>query len=336
MQSTVNQLDVFVQYVRTKQFWRNTIKNSNPLEHVSIQMNEIKRRFLINPVLDINKLIMDGEIERIEKTTIKGYKSYQYKTLKAGYYNLSLLEPKGNELDELTTYIMNTLDLVSLEDKSRSTEFFDCFLTYKDRFLRQFFTIDLFSSRIHTPITSFKSEYRSNILLDGEKTVSLDVVTMQPLLLGKILSNEIGENDYSNWINSGEDIYLILQEKSKLNSREEAKKRFFEILFSKPNKQLSVMFGGAQWIEWINCFKCADILQNPHNKEKKHSNLAWLLQSTEVKIMRKVWQLLKDNQIIFLTVHDEIIVKISDYQKSIELFEKIMNSEFQYYKINNK
>jgi hypothetical protein len=52
--------------------------------------------------------------------------------------------------------------------------------------------------------------------------------------------------------------------------------------------------------------------------------------------MRKVWQLLKDNQIIFLTVHDEIIVKISDYQKSIELFEKIMNSEFQYYKINNK
>jgi len=46
-----------------------------------------------------------------------------------------------------------------------------------------------------------------------------DVATMQPLLLGKILLSEIGSNEYSDWINYGKDIYIMLKKSQFKNSR---------------------------------------------------------------------------------------------------------------------
>jgi hypothetical protein len=290
---------------------------------------------LNNPIEDIQYLVSIGEIEVIKTMTKKGEMLY-YRTLKKGGINPSILKPNKQKLDELTQYMQNTLKFVTLDKNAPRTDYFNVFLNYKNENIELFFTVDKFSGRVHTPISSFHREYRTNILINGNRTKSLDVVTMQPLLLGKILDSMIGENDYSNWINSGDDIYLIIQEKANLKTRDEAKKRFFEILFSKPNKQLSEMFGNAIWIEWINKFKSISIAQNPHSIEKHHSNLAWLLQKTEVQLMRFVWQSLKDNNIIFLSVHDEIIIQECDYLKAKELFNEVLMNNFKYFKLNSK
>jgi hypothetical protein len=75
---------------------------------------------------------------------------------------------------------------------------------------------------------------------------------------------------------------------------------------------------------------------NPHTYEKVHSNLAWLLQTTEVKIMRQVWQALKENGILFLSVHDEVLVQQVDAGKAEQLFRKVLSREFPYFKLNSK
>ncbi|MCC5922309.1 MAG: hypothetical protein JJT77_00870 [Crocinitomicaceae bacterium] len=336
MQSSEYQLNKFVEYIRTKQFMLNALKGVDPNTFVFISMNEIKSRFLVNPHEDIKNLVQAGEIEVQENHNSKRHKYTSYKVLKAGYYDLNLLEPKGKELTTTTERMMNILKDVSLKKDSPSTQYFNSFLEYKNNLLRTFFNVDVFSGRVHTPITSFKGEYRKNILIDELETISIDVVTMQPLLLGSILKSKIGENEYSNWIDTGEDIYLMLQSKAKLSTRDEAKKRFFEILFSRPNDSLKKMFGNSTWIEWINEFKRQPFTPNPHTLEKNHSNLAWLLQTSEVTIMTEVWSCLLDAGVKFLSVHDEVIVKHTDYKKAKDIFSSVLSKHLTFFKLSDK
>jgi hypothetical protein len=326
----------FITYVRTKMFWQNRLRNSDAMNPVFIPMTEIKERFFTNPISEIQTMVKEGLIEITQKETNSGHKATFYKALKAGGINPSMLKPKGKQLDELAFYMRDLLKLVTLSEESTSTLYFDTFLMLKKTNIDLFFTIDEFSGRVHTPISSFHRVLRPNILIDGEKTSSLDVVTMQPLLLGKILTDKIGKNDYSRWIESGADIYIKIQEKAQLKTRDEAKKRFFEILFSKPNEQLASMFGNSNWINWINEFKREPFAPNPHTLEKNHSNLAWLLQTTEVNLMRKVWQQLARIGKPFLSVHDEIIVTERDLSKAKAIFESVLDQEFTYYKLSNK
>jgi hypothetical protein len=227
------------------------------------------------------------------------------------------------------------LKKITLKDGKKSTPYFDVFLQLKDH-LELFFTIDDFSGRVHTPVTSFKSEYRKNILIDGERTISLDVATIQPLLLAKVLNKEIGENEFSAWINKGDDIYIRLMEKLGLKDRKTAKIKFFELIFSKPDDNLKETFGQSSWINWINDFKRKHHDANPHSIDKPHSNLAWLLQKVEVSIMSNVWKELVKNEIPFLTVHDEIIIKAKDQEIGLEIMSNILSNHLKHYKINLK
>jgi hypothetical protein len=159
---------------------------------------------------------------------------------------------------------------------------------------------------------------------------------MQPVLLGWILRDEIGSNEYSNWIDAGQDIYESIREKAKLKTRDEGKDRFFEITFSPADKRLAAMFGNSDWITWVNDLKSKQMPANPHTMEKQHSNLAYLLQSKEVEIMCKVWQGLHDAGIVFLSVHDEVIVKAKDIGDAELIFSKVLSRYFSYYKLNVK
>jgi hypothetical protein len=325
----------FVIYIRTLQFWQTRLKDKCLYEPIYISSKEIKERFNLSKD-EIQNLIDANEIEVTAKPTTKGNKANFYRALQAGEVNLTLLKHKTEPHSPLTLKMEQYLKDVSLIRDSPSTLYFDTFLKFKENYLHLFFTIDSFSNRIHTPITSFKSNYRKNILLNGEETSSLDVATMQPLLLGKILYQEIGNNEFSNWINSGEDVYIMLQNKAGLKSRNEAKKRFFQIIFGKPSNEINKLFNGESWICWVNNYKTIIEERNPHSKLKPHSNLAWLLQTNEVKIMQKIWQSLADLNISFLSVHDEIIVRKSDLKITKEQFEKNLGSVFEYYKINEK
>lgn len=321
--------DKFLTYVRTLQFWQLRLKGKET-DFVYIPSDEVKK-YNIN----LQSLIDRSVIEVKEQLSIKGNKYHTYKALQKGNINLSLIKPKGNELNSTHKQMMSYLMNVSLPTEAPRTIYFDVFLKYREYEPQLFFTVDNFSKRVHTPVTSFSKEYRPNLLLFGEKTTSFDVVTMQPLLLGKILKNEIGSNEFSDWISNGNDIYIKLQDKANLNTRDEAKKKFFEMLFGKPNKQLEALFNATNWINWINEFKNKPFTPNPHTLEKNHSNLAYLLQSTEVELMSKVWIKLIECNIPFVSVHDEVIVRKQNSIETLKLFNSVLEKHFSYFKINH-
>lgn len=338
MESTENQLNAFLQLVHTKQFFLNSLKGVSSDNFVFIPMQEIKNEFLSNPKKDIKKLVDRGLLE-VKEWERNGRKFFTYKSLKPNYYDITLLKPKGRPLTPVTKAMMEMLKDVSLRAGSETTIYFNSFLKNKHTLLRVFFNVDIFSGRVHTPVTSLKSDIRSNIFIQGEPTTAIDVVTMQPVLLGGILKNAIGDNEFSSWIDEGRDIYIMLKEAANLEARDKAKTKFFEILFSKPNNALVELFGSSDWITWINNIKTTPIQGKPPSHdtlEKRHNNLAYILQTSEVFIMTEVWQELVNSGIVFLSVHDEIIVKNSDYWEAREIMETVLSKHLPYFKLSEK
>jgi hypothetical protein len=326
----------FITYIRTAHFINLRHDNRDVFAPVFVSSVELRERFFLTSS-SINKFIDDGVLEVTEKITSNGNLAKYYRAMLPGPIDMSLLPPKESQpLSRVTLKMRQQLGLVSLIPKSPSTIYFDAFLKYFQFRPDLFFVVDNFSGRVHTPVTNFKSEYRKNILLNGKPTTSLDVATMQPLLLGKLIYHHIGNNDYTDWIEKGDDIYEVLRTKSGLATRDEAKKLFFQILFSKPSDELSKLFGNADWINWVNQYKSAPIKENPTTPDKIHNNLAWALQSKEVEVMTKVWDSLIKHSIPFLSVHDEIIVKEIDLIQAEILFTDVLKSEFKYFKLNRK
>ncbi len=333
--------EAFLTLLRTKQFLSLRLRAVNDSEGVHIpQKDVIEREYFIYPLYnrkeELQKLIDAGELE-ITEEIINGKKTLFYRALQPGPIDLSLVKLKDQpEYGPDTETMKRNLLAVSLTQGAASTEYFDLFLANRDTYLDLFFTVDRFAKRIHTPVSNFHRTHRPGILLNGEKTASLDVKTMQPLILGLLLKKYVGHNQFSTWIDLGEDIYVMLQNKAGLKTRDEGKKRYFEIAYGPANNELARLFGQANWISWINAFKSSVLAANPHNKAKRYSNLAWLLQTTEVKIMRKVWRRLNEENIIFLSVHDEIIAKAKEQAKAESLMHEVLSKEFNYYKINTK
>jgi hypothetical protein len=321
--------DNFSTLVRTMQFWNMRKRDGDSREPIHIPYHDLKH-------VNLQFLVNNGEISIIKKETKNGRLANYYLALKKGKINLSYIKTdKGKVLNSLTETMLEYLNLVSLKVGSGSTKYFNIFLEVRHKKeIRLFFIIDDFSGRIHTPVCNLKKEYRKNLLLEGEETASIDVVTMQPVLLGTILKENLGANEYSDWIDSGMDIYECIQTKANLKSRDEGKTRFFEILFSKADKRLETMFGNAGWIRWVNELKSREMPENPHTLEKQHSNLAFLLQKKEVQIMKCVWKELIHAGIVFLSVHDEIIVKAKEVNLAEKIFTNVMNRNVSFFKLS--
>ena len=331
----------FIVFVRTLQFMKTRLKGIDIGEAIHIPQNEIASRFFPYPKFEckkeLQKLVDDGQLRISASKTTFGHTMFLYEALQMGPVNFYLIKPKAGIYDKETLQMISYLKQVSTTlPATELPPYFNSFLAYRHDCMNLFFIVDVFSGRIHTPVTSLKGLLRIHLLLDGQPTIGIDVATMQPLLLGKILKQVIGVNEYSNWLDSGEDIYIMLQKKAGLENRDQAKKRFFEILFADANNDLVAQFGNADWITWINQYKVKPEPRNPHYTVKPHSNLAWLLQSTEVKLMRKVWHELISAGIPFLSVHDEVIIKKTDQCCAERIFSSVLNQEFTFFKLNVK
>ena len=324
----------FIIYIRTKQIMTYRLKNATDIEPVFINATEIETRFFPFPKYkrkdEVQKLVDKGLI----KVNNEG-KAFSYEVTRPGEFDLSLLQKKEIPADDLTQYIYKNLQKVSLAPESESTQFFDLFLKYQKTAPYLFFVKDSFCCRIHTPISGLHRTIRPHLLIEGAKTVSIDITTCQVLILSKILFDAIGENDLSKNVNEGKDVYLMLLDKGGFENRDLAKKGFLKILFSPDLQFVTRTFGKSNWTEWIIKYKSNPEPRNPkpkHGHTNPHyNNLAYLLQSTEVNLMQKVWQMLKNVEIPFLTVHDSIVVKQSDQQRAYELFSEVMRVEFPKY-----
>jgi len=328
---------LFITHIRTLQLKKQSTRKILEPVFVSLPSKEIKAKYFPKELdSHLEKLKKMGEIQVESVTSAKGHKYNKYKALKDGLIDFNLLDGNSRKLNPLELMIKSHLRWVTIQPGSDITLYFEQFLKYKHKQLDKFFLVDNFSGRIHSPITSLKGSLRRDLLIKGEPIVSLDIAQIQPMLLSNILDENIGQNEFSEWINQGEDIYLKFKEKLNLSTREDAKTKFFEITFGMSNKRLGEMFGNSNWITWINYVKSQLLPQNPNSKVKNHSNLAWLLQSTEVRIMSIIWQKLVDNDIIFLTVHDEIIVRESDAEETYKIMEDELKLYFPTFKINKK
>jgi len=325
-------------HFRTYQFYNSIIKRNEPgtIPPATFTEKQLKKLFASNGLDCINTLreLREAGIINIEPLTKNGYKLYQIQTLQPGTVDLNIIKNKGRPLNEITSKILSFLRLVSFPPEIETSIYFKTFLKLKDKHPQFFFLVDSFSGRIHTPITNLHRHLRPSIILSGEQTVSFDVKTMQPLILGKLLKNAIGENEFSKWIDNGKDVYEMIMNKTGIKSRDKAKERFFQIAYGKPSNDLLTLFGAANWINWINKIKTENLPGNPHSICKPHSNLAWTLQTSEVKIMTDVWTKLIYKGIPFLTVHDEIIVPESHREQSKEIISDVLGRHFDYFQLN--
>lgn len=328
----------FLTYVNTLTLLKTRLRGIDENDFVHIGQKEIEKRFFVYPKFkreeEISKLINGGLLLKEKHYSIKSSRMMDmYNGLRPCGLDASLILPKVYEYGETQRFMLESLLNADLKPNTFSTPYFDFFLKNKNEFPHLFFKFDDFSRRLHTPATSFPSDYRKNILLYGKPVCSLDVTQMQPQILGKILKSQLQENQFSTWMEKGKDIYVMIAEVYKLLDRDAGKKRFFEILFAKPNDNLANVFGNVKWVGWVNWYKRQLNTNNPH-KYKLHSNLAWLLQTTEVYIMRSVWEGLKNAGIPFLTIHDEIICSKQDQEAATKIFTEKLEQNFVHFQLN--
>lgn len=238
-------------------------------------------------------------------------------------------------LTDVHLYMRANLMHVSLPSSIKKIPvYFQAFLDHRDSDISPFFTVDSFSNRVHTPVVNLKGELRKHLLFFNEGVVSLDVKQMQPLILAKVLKDTIGTNSFTETIYKGNDVYMSLYNLNPtLKSRNEAKKMLFQLIFGYPQEKIKHYFSGdTDWIDWINTYKSTTEPKNPHSANT-HTNLAWLLQYSEVQIMYSIWSQLKIKKIPFLTIHDDVLCRERDQKTVAYVMDMELKKHFPKYEV---
>ena len=325
----------FTTYVRTKNVFKHRLKDLKDYDNVKIYVYELKKLGVNSGPL-LYKLKKRGEIWYDDQGN--------FKALKDGPIDPSLLSitkkrGKGASLPLQPLHIWMREQLLHVElnvPKKDIPVYFKAFLDHRNTQLPEFFTIDAFSNRVHTPVVNLKGDLRLSLKFYGEKIASLDVKQMQPTILAKVLDDSIGDNPFSNTIWKGDDVYvMMLNQNPSIKTRAEAKKALLKLLFH-PHKQDSIatMFqGDSKWVDWINSYKSTVEPRNPHKKDV-HTNLAWLLQYSEVQVMTDIWHALRRAGIPFLTIHDDILCRSRDKRLVYNIMTKELKKHFKRFDIN--
>lgn len=324
-------------YIRTKTLHKHRLKDLNDYGTVKIYQYELKH-FLRGH--------RDGWGFQLKHLKELGQIDYDmrdnFKVLGKGPIDFKLLsltkkqEKKKMPLSPTHEYMKAQLKHVELniEDEDMPV-YFKAFLEHRDKDLDAFFTVDAFSHRVHTPVVNLKHNLRGKITFYGKPVISLDVKQMQPTILAKVLNTSIGNNPFSDAIFNGEDVYELLKRNNRtVKTRDEAKKLLFKLIFGKPMNDIGRMFNGdTKWVEWINEYKSRTEQQNPHKKET-HTNLAWLLQYSEVQVMMGIWKRLHNRNLPFLTIHDDILCLKEHKDDVYDIMNDELKKHFKKYKIN--
>lgn len=202
------------------------------------------------------------------------------------------------------------------------------------------------NNRVQTPITSMAKELRSFLRLDGHsRLMELDITNSQPFFLALLVAQRLsgcgGAVTGQGGTNTGKQhnarstyvlypqnkdtqggyitdarrgrIYERIAEENGL-TREEAKSRCFEVLFSHPNHYQDRKKQFAKVYPDVFNF-CVD-----YKRKHGYRQLSIRLQQMEAEVMEKVCLDLHRRGIDVLTVFDSIIVKEEDAEGAREVF----------------
>ena len=322
-------------FIRTKHVFKQRLKDLKSYDYdtVKVYRYELENLGCDNEAL-LQELERRGEIWRD--------KNWNFKALRQGEIKPSLLaiakrkDKKPMPLSPLHMWMRNQLRHVTLPGVKQEDlpVYFKAFLQFQNKDLSPFFSVDAFSNRVHTPVVNLKGDLRFKLRFYGEEIVSLDVQQMQPTILAKVLYDSMGDNSFSRAIFNKEDVYIHLMKNTGIKERKDAKKYLFQLIFGPPSGDIGAVFRGENnWVDWINNYKSNIEPRNPH-KHKMHTNLAWLLQYSEVQVMTGVWNRLKNKDIPFLSIHDELLCRKSDLDVAYDIMNQELKKHFTSFKIN--
>ncbi|MET4080066.1 hypothetical protein ABIB40_000006 [Pedobacter sp. UYP30] len=327
--------DKFIIHINTLYFFTYNLKNVEERKAVKKHKDTLIKMLGSGFETVLNALV------KSETITYKNFNDlYLIKPLKQGAIDITSIESKKQPTNKLIINIREMLKRVTIQDGIKTPPFFNLFAKHNHQYISHFFNEDSFVGRLHTPISNLHRVLRPYLLIDSEPTAHIDINTAQPLFLARTLNEVIGDNEFTNWVYSGADVYNELLAKSSLPDRDTAKKKFLKTLFNYDLNEIINLYGNSEWAQWVNWYK-----SNPEPRNKKikswnvnpyYNNLAWLLQKIEVQTMRKVWQKLAAVNIPFLTVHDSVIIKQTDHAKALEIFHSVMRAEFSFYKLHSE
>lgn len=171
-------------------------------------------------------------------------------------------------------------------------------------------------SRIYSSITNLNREFREHLLLDGQKLVKLDIKSCQPYILAK-LSKDKYMLDLCTC--KEKDFYSYVGDVLGIGDREKAKKTVIGALFDKEDRIYRRDVQNALQDHFPVAYAYM-------NKVKKngYNQLAIKLEQEEVMYMEKVWKILTDEKIRFLTIHDCLMV----HKENVKRVEEVMKSVF--------
>lgn len=205
----------------------------------------------------------------------------------------------------------------------------------KGKAIYDFVSEDAFGNRFHSIITQLPRYIKELgvIKINNGTTVELDLHQSQPTILAHTLEEIQPGNDFSERIAEVDDIYVHMMEELNLNSRGEAKKVMFQMLFGRPFgkrfERFSEIFPEASTI-----MKSIKMRYDPTNPSKKrYSNLARLLQLSESEMFRKVWMALRKERIRFVSVHDSVIVESRNHSRAYQIMERVLSNYLDFFKI---
>jgi len=219
------------------------------------------------------------------------------------------------------------LTVMSVEEYINQSRFYHDYITMWNESTKiekaSFVSIDSFGNRFHSIFTTMPSFFRQYVKLDNsEDIVALDLAQSQPTLLAKILHDEIGDNEFTGAVNSG-DVYS-----SYPYQRSNAKKQFLRSIFSNRYSgsylELSRTFPSlAQFILELQNMK----MYRDGERIESYKNTSCLLQRFESRIFRIIWEKLLKSGVQFINVHDGVYVAAHKKEEAKKIMESVLRKE---------
>ena len=314
-----------------------------------------KLMVLTSQVLNFNRITTSIRFKRV-KNGLRNYYRSKYNKLtgvdKEVFINIWRLKIKITEeqiREELKTrypkyhkerieYINNIataaekkkgLTVMSVEEYINQSKFYFDYITMWNKSTKiekaSFVSVDSFGNRFHSIFTTLPSFFRQYVKLDNSKDiVALDLAQSQPTLLGKLLVDEIGVNEFTGAVNSGDLYSSYPYERS--NAKKEFLRSIFSNRFSGSFNELSIQFPSlGQFILDIQNIR----MYRDREQIESYKNTSCILQRFESRIFRIIWDKLLKSGIQFINVHDGIYVAAHKKEEAKRIMESVLRKELQ-------
>lgn len=169
------------------------------------------------------------------------------------------------------------------------------------------------------------SDQRLKCTIDGEAVVSIDLNASQPFLFSMLMGIPLNIP-----ANTWSDLYSeALGKKATKDDRSKLKKAALEVIGTgnprkaKPSKPNSGLFKGNDWTAFRDAL--LKLVPALYAMDTEYLNGSGFISFHEAEILKQTLFKLKEDDVPAYSVHDCIIVKVSDKDHAISVYRKAVN-----------